>query len=107
MSKEWIIIIGMAFVTFFPRVIPILLLPGKKMPRVIKRWLSLIAPAILSALLAPELLLSRIDAGTYLSFSSLYLFAALPTFLVAWKTRSLFGAVVTGIATVAVVRLIS
>ena len=107
MNKEWIVIIGMTLVTFFPRVLPILLLPGRKMPRIIKRWLSLIAPAILSALLLPELLLFRNGAQTDLSFSNLYLFAALPTFLVAWKTKSLFGAVVIGIATVAIVRFMT
>ena len=106
MSKTWVIITGMMLVTFLPRVVPILLLSGRKMPRTAERWLSLIAPAILSALLWPELLLDRSGQTPSLSFCNLYLFAAVPTFLVAWKTKSLFGAVVTGIATVALVRLL-
>ena len=106
MNKIWIIIAGMALVTFVPRIIPILLLSGRKMPKLVERWLSLIAPAILSALLLPELLLDRSGPTPSLSFYNLYLFAAIPTFLVAWKTKSLFGAVVTGLATVALARLL-
>ena len=107
MSRTWVIIIGMTLVTLMPRIIPILLLSGRKMPKLAARWLTLIAPAILSALLLPELLLDRSGAVPSLSLYNLYLFAAFPTFLVAWKTKSLFGAVVTGLATVALVRLIA
>ena len=106
MSTTWVIIIGMTLVTFLSRVIPILLLSGRKMPKIAERWLSLIAPAILSALLWPELLLDRSGQTPSFSFYNIYLLAAIPTFLVAWKTKSLFGAVVTGIATVALVRLL-
>jgi len=106
MSRTWMIIIGMMLVTFLPRVIPILLLSGRRIPSIVKRWLSLIAPAILSALLLPGLLLDRSSQATALSFCNLYLFATLPTFFVAWKTKSLFGAVITGIATVALVRML-
>ena len=105
MSGAWLVIAGMTLVTFLPRIIPLLLLSGRKMPKLIERWLSLIAPAILSALLLPELLLDRTQATPVLSFPSLYLLAAVPTFLVAWKTKSLFGAVVTGIVAAALLRL--
>ena len=106
MTKVWIIITGMTLVTFLPRIIPILLLSGRKMPKIAARWLALIAPAILSALLLPELLIDRSGSAPSLSFYNLYLFAAFPTFIVGWKTKSLFGAVITGIAAVAFVRLL-
>lgn len=106
MSREWIIIIGMTLVTFLPRVIPILLLPGRKLPRLVERWLSLIAPAILSALLLPELIVIKSGQSVSLSFFNVYLFAALPTFFAAWKTKGIFCAVVVGIATVAIMRLL-
>ncbi|MCL2010114.1 MAG: AzlD domain-containing protein [Synergistaceae bacterium] len=104
MSGTWVIIAGMALVTSLPRVIPILLLTGRKMPKIVTRWLALIAPAILSALLLPELLVDRSGISPSLSFYNLYLFAALLTSIVGWKTRSLFCAVMTGIAAVALVR---
>jgi branched-subunit amino acid transport protein len=106
MNTTWIIIIGMMLVTFLPRVMPILLLPGRKIPKIIERWLSLIAPAVLSALLLPELLLDRSGQEVALSFFNLYIFAAIPTFLVVWKTKSLFGSVAIGMITVALVRLL-
>jgi branched-subunit amino acid transport protein len=104
----WLVIAGMTLVTLVPRVTPLLLLPGKKMPEIVGRWLSLIAPAILAALLSPDLLLDR-DSGPAalnLSFSNTYLLAAVPAFLVAWRTRSLFGTVVTGMAAAALLRLL-
>jgi branched-subunit amino acid transport protein len=99
------VIAGMALVTFLPRIVPLLLLTGMKMPKAAGRWLSLIAPAILSALLLPELLIGRSEAGPALSLSNIYLFAAIPSFAVAWKTKSLFGTVATGIAATALLRL--
>ena len=105
MSGTWIIIIGMALVTLAPRLAPILLLSDRKIPKIVMRWLALIPPAVLSALLLPTLLLDRSGASPSLSFYNIYLFAAIPTFMVGWKTKSLSGAVVTGIAVVALVRL--
>jgi branched-subunit amino acid transport protein len=98
------IIAGMTVVTFVPRVVPLLLLPGMRMPKVVERWLSLIAPAILSALLLPDLLLSR--SGATLSIPSVYLIASIPAFLVARLTKNLFGAVITGIAATALLRFV-
>jgi branched-subunit amino acid transport protein len=101
----WLTIAGMALVTFLPRVIPLLLLPGMKMPNIAERWLSLISPAILSALLFPALLIGENAAGEpVLSLLNIHLFAAIPSIAVAWKTKSLFCAVVTGIATAALLR---
>jgi len=106
MNRTWLIIAGMALVTFLPRVIPILLLSGRKMPKIVELWLSFIAPAILAALLAPELFLNRSDPVTpSLVLSGVYLKAAIPAFIVAWKTRSLFGTVAVGIVAAALLRL--
>jgi branched-subunit amino acid transport protein len=108
MTDMTAIIAGMALVTFLPRIAPLLFLPGMKMSKAVERWLSLIAPAILSALLLPELLIGR-DAtgGPELSLANVYLAAAVPSFAVAWNTKSLFGTVATGIAATAFLRLVS
>jgi len=105
MSGTWPVIAAMTLVTFVPRVAPMLLLPGMRMPRIAERWLSLIAPSILSALLLPELLLDRSAGLPSVSFPSIYLIASLPAFLVAWRTKSLFGAVAAGITAAAFLRL--
>jgi len=106
MNGTWFVIAGMALVTCLPRVVPILLLSGKKMPKTVERWLSFVPPAILAALLAPELFLDRNDpTAPILVFSSVYLKAAIPAFIVAWKTKSLFGTVATGIVAAALLRI--
>lgn len=106
-KATWLIIGGMTVVTVLPRILPILLLSDRRLPPVVERWLSLIAPAILAALLLPELILDRstTPATLLLSTSNTFLLAGIPTFLVAWKTGSLFGTVIVGIASAALLRL--
>jgi branched-subunit amino acid transport protein len=99
----WLVIGGMTLVTVLPRVLPIMLLSGRKLPRFAERWLSLIAPAVLSALLLPALLPDP-DAPLF-SASNTFLWASVPAFFVAWRTKSLFGTVAAGIASAALLRL--
>jgi branched-subunit amino acid transport protein len=101
------VVAGMALVTVLPRVLPLLLLSGRKLPSIVERWLELIAPAILSALLLPELLFVRDTASSIptLSVPNTFLLAGVPAFLVAWRTKSLYKTVVAGIAVVALLRL--
>ena len=96
-------ILGMAFVTALPRILPLLLLSLKPLPAWLMRWLSYVPVAILSALLLPSLLIM----DEHLSFAreNLFLWAAFPTILVAWKTRSFLGAVAVGMGVVALLRL--
>ena len=85
---------GMGLVTYLPRALPLLYLAHKKMPHWLVDWLSLIPVAILSALLAPTLL---VDTATHsLVFGKIELLVAVPTLLFALKTRSLGGRVVVG-----------
>jgi branched-subunit amino acid transport protein len=100
----FLIILGMTAVTYFSRSTPILLLSNKKMPELVIRWLRYVSVAVLSALLLPTLLVQN----SQLSFSltNLFLLAAIPTAFVAWKTHSLFGAAITGMALVALGRLL-
>jgi branched-subunit amino acid transport protein len=97
-------IIGMAVVTYLPRVIPLLALAGRKLPDVVIAWLGYVPPAVLAAMLLPTLVISdgqlAIDAG------NLFLWAALPTFAAAILTRNLFVPVLVGMAVVIVGRLL-
>ncbi|HYG58247.1 MAG TPA: AzlD domain-containing protein [Symbiobacteriaceae bacterium] len=96
--------VGMALVTYIPRVLPLAVLSRFELPALVRRWLSFVPVSVLSALLAKELLVR--DSGLALSLSNLYLIAAVPTFAVAIWSRSLMGTVVTGIASIAVLRLV-
>jgi branched-subunit amino acid transport protein len=98
-------IAGMALVTYLPRMLPALALSSRRLNPWLERWLSHVPAAVLSALLIPSLLApeGRIQA----SWDNLFLWAALPCFLLALKTRSFFGVVALGLGLVAGVRFLS
>ena len=97
-------ILGMALVTFLPRLLPALWLPSRRIPPPLRAWLRHVPIAVLAALLGPGLLLPRGELA--LEAGNLYLWAALICGLVAWRTKSLWGTVATGVATVALARLV-
>ena len=101
-SLVFLTIAGMGVVTYLPRLLPMLLLSGRNLAPWISRWLSFVPATVLAALLAPGLLCpeGRLDLG----LNNLYLLAALPTFVVAWRLKSFFGTVATGMGLVALAR---
>lgn len=96
-------ILGMLLVTYLPRLLPVWLLASRQLPHVVVVWLRYVPAAVLAAMLFPALVLQ--DGALNLRLDNLYLLAVFPTLLVAWKTRSLFGAVVTGMLFVAIARI--
>ncbi len=92
-------LLAMGLVTYLPRVLPLWLFASRSLPPIVVAWLRYVPVAVLAAMLLPSLVLPEgyLDLG----WDNLYLWAAIPTFIVAWRTRSLFGAVVTGMALVA------
>jgi len=105
MEVRWevlLIILGAALVTFLPRVLPLMLLSRLALPEWGVRWLSHVSIAVMAALVGQEVLLHE---GNWVSLSSnVELLAAIPTFLVALKTRSLLGTVVFGIVAIMLLR---
>lgn len=95
-------ILGMMAVTYLPRALPLLALARRTLPDPVIRWLGFIPVAVLSAMLVPSLIVA--DKGLDFSTDNIFLWAALPTFLVCWKTGSFVGAVVTGMGCVALGR---
>lgn len=98
-----IAIIGMMAVTYLPRLIPILWLADKEIPPALGRWLRQIPLAVLSALLAPSFLATTDPDKT---LNRLYLVAAIPTALVAWRSKNLMIAILIGITLIALGRAI-
>lgn len=92
-------IVGMLAVTYLPRALPVLFLSSRTLSPVIVRFLSYVPAAALSAMLFPSLLVreGRLD----FSGDNYFLWAAVPAFLLALKTKSLFGAVALGMGLVA------
>ena len=85
---------AMGAVTYGPRALPLVLLARRRLPEWLVAWLDLVPPAILAALLAPPLFATADPREVDLLRPELW--AALPTLLFAWRTRSLGGTVVFG-----------
>ena len=95
MANDYIIVIlAMGVVTYIPRWAPLFLLTSRRLPDRMVEWLDLIPAAILSALLLPALVLGV--EPRQLSLLRPELLVALPTFLFAFKTKSLGATVVAG-----------
>ncbi len=58
-------IVGMAVVTYLPRLLPALFLSGKTLRPIFASWLRLIPPAVLAAMLVPSLVVreNAVDFG--------------------------------------------
>lgn len=87
-------LIGMALVTYLPRLIPLIMLVGKKIPEPVLLWLQHVPPAVLAAMLLPTLIIREesISLGT----DNLFLYAAIPTMIAAVISKSLFIPVIFG-----------
>ncbi|MEW8978549.1 MAG: AzlD domain-containing protein [Symbiobacterium sp.] len=101
-TEVLLLFLGMALVTYLPRMLPIVALSRFQLPPLLLKWLQFIPAAVLSALLAQGLLLD--GARLSLPPANPALLAALPAFAVAIWTRSLMGTVVVGIAAMALLR---
>ncbi|WP_143414035.1 AzlD domain-containing protein [Halanaerobium kushneri] len=86
---------GMVIVTFLPRVLPLSILGNKELPERVVLWLSFIPAAVLSALLAPSILLK--NGSIYLSLDNTALIAFFPTLFVAYRTKNIFYTVSGGL----------
>jgi branched-subunit amino acid transport protein len=89
-----LLILGMGAVTYLPRMLPLVGLSKVELPEILLAWLKYIPAAVLAALLAPAIFAP--EGSLLLSFDNQYLLAALPTFLVGVKTRSLVATVSVG-----------
>ncbi len=89
-----LLLLGMGFVTYVPRLLPFLFLSKKNPPQWFVDWLELIPASILSALLFPALLTA--GSPKQLDFWGPEFLVSIPVFGFAWKTKSLGGTVIFG-----------
>lgn len=96
--------VGMGLVTYLPRVLPLWLFTSRDLPPLVVTWLRYIPVAVLAAMLLPSLVMpeGQVDLGV----GNLFVWAAIPTFVVAWRTRSLFASVIVGMLLVAGLRAV-
>jgi len=91
----WAVVLGMALANYAVRFVPMALLARMELPRVVERWLSFIPVSVMAALVVGEVL--RPDGHWLHPLENPYLFAAIPTALVYYKSRSFLGTTVVGI----------
>lgn len=106
MSEHLAIIAGMALVTYIPRFLPLMVLSSRNLNQHLVRWLEMVPPSVLAALLVQELFFTQGENGKtlFISLDNVYLLAFVPTVAVGWFTRSFFGTVAAGMASVAALR---
>lgn len=97
------IFLGMALVTYLPRMAPLVVLSRFRLPPLLLRWLAFVPVSVLAALLAKELFVN--SGRLEVSLTHPHLLAAVPAFVVAARTRSLMGTVIAGIVAMALIRL--
>ena len=93
----------MALVTYLPRFLPLFLLSRRKLPPLFERWLSYVPVAVLSALLGPVLFLPEGKLALQPTLNPFF-WAAIPSFLIAIRTRNMFLTVLVGMGSVAALR---
>ncbi len=93
---------GMALGAALPRILPLTILADKNLPYLVERWLAYIPAAILAALVAPEIFL--INGNLAINLENIFLLASVPTLFIAWKFRSLFLTLASGMGLVALIR---
>lgn len=97
MTADYILLVlGMGIVTYLPRWFPLMLLSRRQLPEWLRQWLDFIPVAVLSALILPAVVTA--GAPRHLDVFQPALFVSILTLLFAWKTRSLAGTVIAGMA---------
>ncbi|ANG62259.1 branched-chain amino acid transport [Marinobacterium aestuarii] len=92
--NEWILIAGMAALTFGPRYLPLALAGRVRIPPLIEQALRFVPIAVLSAIITQTTLIR----GGALDFDlgNAHLLAAVAACIVAWLSRGLFLTVASG-----------
>lgn len=95
MNIWWVIVLG-GLLTYLTRLSFILLIGRRSLPDWLVKLLRYVPPAVLSAIIFPELLM---PAGTIdLSLTNFRLIAGLVAALVAWRTRNVLLTILVGMA---------
>lgn len=93
----WLVILGMALVTYATRVIMMVALRGRLAP-VLQRWLGYVPVAVFTALIVPPLLLQPQGDAQVLMVGP-PLVAGVVGALVAWRSSNLLLTIGAGMAT--------
>ncbi|HEL2195873.1 AzlD domain-containing protein [Streptococcus suis] len=99
-----LIILASALVTWVPRVLPFVLTQNKSLPPRMVKFLSFLPITIIFALALSSIMDEKV--GSLPSILPVESLAILPTFFVVLKTKNILLAVLVGVVTTALLRLI-
>ncbi len=97
-----LLILALAAATYLLRLLPMIALSRVELPPWAKDWLGLVPGAVLAASLFQTLFIQ--DGRYALTWRNVYLLAAVPTFLVAWRTRNMILTMLTGMVSFALLQ---
>ncbi len=100
----WIIMIAAGLATYSMRLAFIQAYGRRRIPEWMRRSLRYVPPAVLTAIIFPELLMQ--DGGLELSAGNFRLVAGMIAALVAWRTKNVMLTVVAGMAVLWALQLI-
>jgi branched-subunit amino acid transport protein len=103
-TNLWLILIVGGLITFGIRLSFIVFFGRQPMPDWLRRGLRFVPPAVLSAIIFPEILIR--DGKVALSLSNPRLLAGVLAALVAWRTRSMLLTILAGMVTLWVLQLL-
>ena len=96
MMNIWLIMLIVGLLTFGIRISFIVILDRWQPPKVVERALRFVPVAVLSAIIAPELIL---PGGTLdISLGNLRLLAGLVAIIVAWQTKNIIWTIIVGMS---------
>jgi branched-subunit amino acid transport protein len=102
---SWIPVLVVAgVVTFATRLSFIALLGRLEMPRVVGRALRFVPPAVLSAIIVPELVVR--DGAPVFSVENARLLAGVVAAAIAWRTRNVLLTIASGMASLWIIQAV-
>ncbi len=103
MPEIALLVLLTSVVTYIPRLLPVLFLSRRKLPKSVVFFLSYVPVAVLAALLAPTLFAPSGAVELALSSNPVF-WVSIPVFVIALRTRNLFATVLSGMAILALLR---
>jgi branched-subunit amino acid transport protein len=102
---SWLLVFVVAgVVTFATRLSFIALLGRMEVPQVVRRALRFVPPAVLSAIILPELVMR--DGAPALSVENARLLAGVVAAAIAWRTRNVLLTIASGMASLWIIQAV-
>jgi branched chain amino acid efflux pump len=92
----WITMLAAGLITYAYRLSFIQLFSRREVPEFLQRALRLVPPAVLTAIIFPELLMH--DGSVNISLNNFRLLAGIIAILVAWRTKNVGLTILVGMA---------